>query len=229
MRPTIQSGDFQDHNRGPLFHITGVPSSGSWSSIGQGNGWINAGLNNSGVHDHPVNNDNGVDNQIELFKLKKSKMSLTDDAVSSSKDSAALIGTTDADVITFSGKRQNAQGKSGADLFVLDLDLFAESERLSDKVEDISFREGDRIILGSATIRLKGIRLGVSRSKKEFKSLLKSDADLIFKINKKQTKARLLANNSSLINGIDVKDTLLKVAGDLDYNGMIPLEMTRLF
>ena len=77
-------------------------------------------------------------------------------------------------------------------------------------------------------MKLKGIRIGVSRSKKEYKALLSSDADLIFKINKKQTKGVLSANTSDFYDGIDARDVLLRVKGELEYDGMIPLEMARL-
>ena len=97
-----------------------------------------------------------------------------------------------------------------------------------DKIKDLSFEKGESIILASATARLKGIRLGVSRSKKEFKALRISDADLIFKINKKRTKGILSANTPDFYDGIDAGDILLKVKGDLEYDELIPLEMARL-
>ena len=230
MRPLQQRGGWQDQNRGPLFHITGVPSSGSWSSIGQGNGWINAGLNNySGTHDHPVGNQNNGDNDaMELFALTKSTMPPTDGAISSPTLGSKLIGTSDADIITLSGKGQVARGKAGKDVFVLDLDIATLSDRRLDKIKDLSFEKGDSIILASATARLKGIRLGISRSKKEFKAMQNSDADLIFKINKKQTKGILSANKPDLYDGIGARDMLLKVKGDLEYDDLIPLEMARL-
>jgi hypothetical protein len=229
MRPFEQRGGFQDHNRGPLLHITGMPSSGSWSSIGQGNGWINAGLNNSsGAHDHPVSNQNSANDAVKLFKLSKSIMPSTDGVISSPTLGAELVGTSDGDVIAFSGKGQSAKGKEGKDLFTLDLDTVALSDRRVDKIKDLSFDEGDGLILASATMKLKGIRIGVSRSKKEYKALLSSDADLIFKINKKQTKGVLSANTSDFYDGIDARDVLLRVKGDLEYDGMIPFEMARL-
>jgi len=229
MRPFEQSGGFQDHNRGPLFHITGVPTSDSWSSIGQGNGWINAGLNNSsGTHDHPVSNQNSDNNAVKLFKLYKSKMPSTNGVISSLSLGGELVGTTDKDIISFSGKGQAAKGKGGGDLFMLDLDMFALSDRRVDRIKDLSFGEGDGLILASATMKLKGIRIGVSKSKKEYKALLSSDADLIFKVNKKQNKGVLSANTSDLYDGIDARDVLLRVKGDLEYDGMIPFEMARL-
>ena len=229
MRPFEQRGGFQDHNRGPLLHTTGVPSSHSWSSIGQGNGWINAGLNNSsGAHDHPVSNQNSSNDAVKLFKLNKSKMPSTDEVISSPTLGGELVGTSDEDIITFSGKGQAGKGKEGKDLFMLDLDMFALNDRRVDKIKDLSFDEGDGLILASATMKLKGIRIGVSRSKKDYKALLSSDADLIFKVNKKQTKGVLSANTSDLHNGIDARDVLLRVKGDLEYDGMIPFEMVRL-
>ena len=230
MKPSHLKG-VQTHNRGPLFHITGVPSSGSWTAIGQGNGWINAGLNNSsGMHDHPVNHDDQANEAIELFVLAKSVLPFTDDrTISSTRLGAKLIGTSASDIIMFSGKGQSAKGKTGKDMFALDLDMLATTEeRRLDKIKDVDFGEGDNIILASATMKLKGIRLGISRSKKEYKSLLGSEADLIFKINRKRTKGVLSANTSFHDHGIDSRDTLLKVKGDLGYNDVLPLEMARL-
>ena len=63
----------------------------------------------------------------------------------------------------FFWKGQAAKEKEGKDIFTLNMDTVALSDRRVDKIKDLNFDEGDDLILASATMKLKEIRIGLSR------------------------------------------------------------------